>query len=435
MEQEIATFNRRASSVVRIIHRGIFGHEISEAMTGFLRNLSWSFVGGVTAAIIMFVLTMIAGRALGPNAFGQYNALLSFATALSVFFLLGNEVSSVRYLSDKQYENEKKDIFTTAIIVVLFQSVIFSLVIYLFFDLIREKFMLDRDIMLAGIIFSFLLAIKSLFDGFMRAFNLIKKQSLIRIFDAVLALLAFLFFYHFLNKTEYYFYAVAVSLGLLSFSSLSLFFLFGNFKKFSLKSLKLLFGYNKYLILGTVAAFIVSLEKYFIGRYAGTYELGIYSAYHAASFLIIANLGSVFTNVFWPSSVAEKKNLESILMKLNTLFFKMFPVWIIFNFLFICVVIIFMGKGYPLSYTYVALFAVNSFLAFAFSIVNGLLKINRVKEYVIISSLCYLSLILLIIVFKSVFAYLIGQIFVYIVFYFLSIRRLKRDFIESKISL
>lgn len=421
----------RIFSVVEIIHKSIFGHEMSEVMRDFLKNLSWSFFGGVMAAGIMFVLTVVAGRTLGPEAFGQYNSLLSFATALSIFFLLGNDVSSVRYLADKQYENDREEIFTTAIVIVLFQSVFFSLVYFILFDFIKGTFALNSDLLLTGIIFSFLLAIKSLFDGFLRAFNLIRKQSFIRIFDASLALSSFLIFYYFLNKTEYYFYIVSVSLGLFSFSALSLLLLYGNFKKFSFRMLRLLFGYNKYLILGTVAGFIVSLEKYFIGHYAGTYELGIYSAYHAASFLIIANVGSVFTNVFWPSSVTEKKSLEAILMKMNVLFLKIFPVWIVGNFLFIYVVIMFMGKNYPLNYAYIILFAVNSFLAFAFSTINGLLKINRIKEFVITSSLCYVALILLIVVFKSVLYYLIGQIFVYIAFYLISNNGLKKDFVKE----
>lgn len=417
--------------IVGIIHKSIFGHEMSEAMKGFLKNLSWSFFGGVTAAGIMFLLTIVAGRTLGPEAFGQYNSLLSFATALSIFFLLGNDVSSVRYLADKQYENKREEIFTTALVVVLFQSVFFSLIYYIFFDFIKEKFALGNELLLTGIIFSFLLAIKSLFDGFLRAFHLIKKQGFIRIFDASLALFSFLLFYHFLHRTDYFFYVVSVSLGLFSFSILSLFLLFGNFKRFSFKMLKLLFEYNKYLILGTVAGFIVSLEKYFIGRYTGTYELGVYSAYHAASFLIIANIGSVFTNVFWPSSVTEKKSLEAISTKLDILFLKIFPLWAVFNFFFIYIVIIFMGESYPLDYVYIVLFAVNSFLSFAFSTINGLLKVNRVMEFVVTSSLCYLSLILLIVVFKSVLAYLIGQIFVYIAFYLISKRRLRKDFFKE----
>lgn len=415
---------------IKTLHINIFGHEMSDTMKDFLKNLSWSFFGGISAAVIMFVLNLLAGRKLGPNAFGQYNSLLSFATALTFLFLLGNDISSVRYLADRNYEKSKEEIFTTSIILVLIQSIVFGFVFYIFFDFIKTKFSLSDNTLSLGIAFSFVLAFKSLFDGYLRAFNLIKKQSFIRIFDAVLAISFFSYFYYFLDKTEYYFYVIAISLGSFFFISFSLFILFGNLRKFSFKMARLLFGYNKFLILGAAIGFVISLEKYFIGKYMGIYELGIYSAYHAASFLIISNIGAVFMNVFWPSSITEKKNLKAILKKLNILFLKAFPVWIILNSLFVFMAIYFMGKNYPLNIVYIILFAVDAFLSFAFSIFNGLLKINRIKEFVLISYLCYTSLIILIIMSQNILYYLVGQIFVYVVFCLISNKRLQKDFIR-----
>lgn len=414
--------------IIKRFHLIVFGHAMSNVMESFLKNLSWSFFGGATASAIMFFLNLIAGRKLGPDAFGQYNYILSFSTALTIFFLLGNDVSSVRYLSDKKYEKDKEEIFTTSVMIVIFQSFLFGLIFYLFFELIKIKFSLSQEILLVGIIFSFLLAMKSLFDGYLRAFRLIKRQSFIRIFDSILAIVAFLFFYYFLDKKDYFFYIIAISVGLLFFISASLIALFGNFKKFSIKAAKLLFSYNRFLILGAGVGFIIGLEKYFIGRYIGTYELGIFSAYHAASFLIISNIGYIFMNVFWPSSIMEKQNLEAISKKLNILFVKIFPFWIIFNFFFIFLAVFFMGKDYPLNFSYIFLFAITSYLSFTFSIVNGLLKINRIKEFVLMSYLCYMSLIVLIILFKNILLYLIGQVFVYFVFCIISNKILAKDF-------
>ncbi|EKE16380.1 MAG: polysaccharide biosynthesis protein [uncultured bacterium] len=417
--------------IIRAIHINIFGHEMSDAMRIFLKNLSWSFFGGISAALIMFVLSVMAGKTLGPDAFGQYNSLLSFATALTFLFLMGNDVSSVRYLADNNYEKNKGEIFTTSIVLVLVQSFVFGLFFYIFFNFVRINFSLESDSLLLGIIFSFFLAIKSLFDGYLRAFNLIKRQSFIRISDAILVICFFYFFYYFLDKSDYYFYAISVLFGSFFFISASLIALRGNLRKFSFKMAKLLFGYNKFLIFGAAIGFIISLEKYFIGKYVGAYELGVYSAYHAASFLIISNIGAVFMNVFWPSSIMEKNNLEAILKKINILFLKAFPFWIILNSLFILLVIFLMGESYPLNYVYIVFFSIDAFLSFAFSIFNGLLKINRIKEFVIMSYLCYSSLIILIILSRNVMYYLVGQVFIYSIFILFANKRLGKDFVKN----
>lgn len=427
----VLIIKRKLILTAEFLHLKIFGHEMSPAMKDFLKHLSWSFFGGFIAAGIMLILMILAGKKLGPDVFGQYNSLLSFATALTFIFLLGNDVSSVRYLSDRNYEKEKKKIFTTSFVIVLMQSIIFGAVVFLLSDFIIEKFSLQGDFLFLGIAFAFLLAFKSLFDGYLRAFNFIKKQSIIRVTDAMLAMFSFMFLYYYLQKTEYYFYVISISFGAVCFIALSSFFVFGNFGKFNLKSAKLLFNYNKFLILGSLGGFIMSLEKYFIGKYIGTYELGIFSAYHMASFLIVANMGAIFMNVFWPISVREKVNLKVISKKMNTLFLKGFLFWTIFSSFFISLTISFMGKEYPLNFLYVFLFAISSFVAFAFSVLISLLNIDRIKESIVISFFCYFSLLIVIILFRNILCYLVGQILIYLVFYLVSQKRLKASFIKK----
>lgn len=415
-------------SIAEILHLKIFGNEMSDEMRKFLGHLSWSFFGGFIAAGIMLILTILAGRKLGPEGFGQYNSLLSFATALTFFFLLGNDIGSVRYLSDKEYQKEKGSILTTSLAIVLIQSLFFGLVIFLFFDFIKERFSFENNFLFLGIIFSFLLSLKSLVDGYLRSLHLIKKQGFVRILDTLLAVFSFLFFYYYLGRLEYYFYAMAISAGTFLFIFLGFFFISNNFGKFSFRNLKLLFGYNKFLVLSSIGGSIMSLERYFIGKYIGTYELGVYSAYYAASFLIIANIGAIFMNVFWPSAIKEKDNLKVILDKLNRLLLKILPFWILFSSAFISLVMLFMGKEYQFNLLYVILFAISSFIAFSFSTFTSILNIDHIKEAVFISFFCYLSLLALIIVFHTILYYLIGQIFIYLFFCIISQKRLKLGF-------
>lgn len=424
----LENWKQKIIAVVESVHRWFFGHEMSDEMRKFLKNLSWSFFGGIIASGVMLILTILAGKKLGPEGFGQYNSLLSFATALSFLFLLGSDTGSVRYLSDKSYQKDKGKILTTSLVIVLIQSILFGLIVYVFSDFIIKSFSLNKNILIFGMMLSFILAVKSLTDGYLRSFHLIKRQGIIRILDAFISISSFLLFYYILNKIIYHFYAVAILCGAIFFIIVSLITLRKNFGKISFRSAKVLFRYNKFLLIGSVGGIIISLEKYFIGRYLGIYELGIYSAYYAASFLIISNLGSIFMNVFWPSTIKEKESMKIIAQKLDVLFLKTFPCWIIFSVSFVSLLIIFLGKDYPFNLTYVFLISVSSFLAFVFSTFLSLLNIDRIKEAVVISFSCYVFLILSIIVFKNIYGYLISQIFLYLVFYLIIKKRLTIDF-------
>jgi len=426
----ISNAKKKLMTIAESLHRRVFGHEMSEEMRKFLGNLSWSFFGGIIASGVMLIVTILAGKKLGPEGFGQYNSLLSFATAMTFLFLLGNDTGSVRYLSDREHQNKKGEILTTSLIMVLMQALIFGLLLFLFFDFIKHKFSFDDSFLFLGLVFSLLLSLKSLLDGYLRSFHLIKKQSIVRIVDSLLVIVSFLFFYYYLGRTEYYFYAVSISIGVTTFIVLGFILISNNFAKFSFAQVKFLFNYNKFLIFGSIAGFVMSLERYFIGKYIGTYELGIYSAYYVASFLIISNLGGIFMNVFWPAAIKEKNNLKVILDKLNSLFLKSFPFWILFNSIFVFAVIFFMGKNYVFNSLYVILFPISSFVAFSFSTFISVLNIDRIKESVVISFFCYFILLILIATLQNIMYYLVGQIFIYLIFSWIVQKRLNISFMK-----
>jgi len=62
----------RAISFTEVLHRRIFGHEMSDVMRKFLSNLSWSFFGGVASSVIMALVTILAGKNLGAVSFGEF---------------------------------------------------------------------------------------------------------------------------------------------------------------------------------------------------------------------------------------------------------------------------------------------------------------------------------------------------------------------------
>jgi O-antigen/teichoic acid export membrane protein len=150
--------------VAEKLHTKVFGHAMSGEMRKFLGNLSWSLGAGLLAAVIMFGVNIVAGRVLGPVEFGKYNLVLSLATALMFFFLLGNNQSSVRYLSDKAHERNQYHIVGSVIFLTFIQILIIFCLIFFLKDFVAEKLGVDAHVVYLALFFGLLLSLKDLSD-------------------------------------------------------------------------------------------------------------------------------------------------------------------------------------------------------------------------------------------------------------------------------
>lgn len=401
-------------SIANVFHLRIFGHEMSDTMREFLGNLSWSFFGGIIATGIMFSVNILAGRWLGPLGYGSYNYLLSFATSSMFIFLLGNNSSGVRYISDVKYKDEKNSILTASLVLSLVQVIIFLLVIILLKDLMFVRYGIGGNIIYLVFIFGFILSFKDLFDSFLRSLNLIKKQSYIKVVDAILVFTSFLLFFYLMKKDfSYIFYIYSFLFGGTFFITCSFYLVRKNIAKFEWKHVSLILHYNKFLIFGSIGGFIIGLEKIFIGKYIGTESLGIYSAYYASSQLIVSNLAIIFMNIFWPAVIKNKENLDVIIGKIDVIIFKFSWVFLMLNFASVSFFVYLFGKGYPFNPFLVALFSVSSILNVVFFLFISIFNIDKIKYSVMITAICYSTMVSSIVIFKSVQIYLLFQIVIY----------------------
>ena len=383
-------------------------------MLEFLGNLSWSFFGGIGAGGVMFLTNILAGRWLGPLGYGKYNYLLSFALSSMFVFLLGNNSSGVRFISDVKYKKEKNSILTAALMLSLIQAILLLLIVIIFKRLLIERYNVESNAISLIFIFGLILSFKDLLDSFLRALNLIKKQSFIKIVDAMLVCISFVtFIYLFENNVSYAYYIYAfLSGGMFSIAS-SFYLIKRNIAKFSRKHIYLILHYNKFLILCSFSAFILGLDKIFLGKYVGIKNLGIYSAYYASSQLVISNLALIFMNIFWPAVIKNKISISVILIKIDKLIYKFFIVFLLLNFASISFFICLFGKEYPFSLFLVALFSLSSILNIVFYLFISILNIDHIGQSVLVTSICYLTMVSSIAIFKSVPVYLIFQIVIY----------------------
>lgn len=401
--------------LIEKLHQKTFHHSMSDEMKLFLENLSFSFFLGILTSGILFIVNVSAGRIFGPVGYGEYNYFLSLATSSTFFFLLGNNLSSTRFISDQNYKERKNSILTAAIFLTLIQAIIFFTVVYFLRDYFGSKFSLNNFSILLVFSFGLVFSFRELFDSFLRAFSFFKRQSTIKFFDSVFVILTFFLFYYF-SREEFVYahYATALIVGALVSLLAAIYLLRNKLSSFAWNDIVLLLHYNKYLILAGISGLILSSEKVWIGKYIGNVELGIYSAYYASSQTVISAIAIVFMNIFWPVVIKNKDNLKPVLEKLDILFFRYFILWLLLNIMSGSFFLSFFGNEYPFQWTPMILFSIVSLLNIMFFVFMGILNIDQIGKATLINMVIYGCMISSIVLFRNVSAYLIVQTMIYI---------------------
>ena len=382
----------------------------------FFGNVSWSFGAGLLSAVIMFSVNILAGRLLGPFGFGQYNFILSLATSVTFFFLLGNNQSGIRYIADDGYRKRRGGFLSALLFLTIAQTIVVLALSNAYSYEILKKFGISLNIfrltLFLGLVFSF----KELFDSFIRSLGLFKVQSFIKVGDAIFVLVSFMLFYFIYRaKLSPSHYAMSMAVGAIFSISAFFYFVKDRFERFGRGEISILFRYNKFLILGGLSGLIMSLEKVFIGKYIGIESLGIYSAYYASSQMIISNFGIIFMNIFWPTVIKNKDSLGSILAKLTKVFFRYFPLWVAMNFACIAFFLSLYGKQYALDVQLLVLFSLSSLLNVFFFVFMSIMNIDKVHLSFIINTVLYVVLVSSIAIFRSIPIYLAFQVALYLV--------------------
>ncbi len=401
------------------IHEKIFGHKMSGVMHVFLGQLSWSVIGGIGAAAIMFAVQILAARWLGPEDFGRYNALLSFATALSFFFLLGNDVGTVRFISAAKSEKDKKRYLSASLRLIFWQIVLVGSLAWFLYKPLVSRYGLSFDDYILGVFWAATIAFRSILDAALRSFGLFRQQAGLRLLEALVVSSVFVSLI-FLNADWLYgLYAVSVISGVwvMIFGTTIVLRHFIDPKgNDSDRALRELFHYNKFVVLGALGGFLLGAEKMVIAHFIGLGELGLYSLYYAASFLFLSNLGGVFVNAFLPAATRERSNLSLITNKIIRLFALFAPLWLLVGTIFGYLAISLAGNGYDLRFGWLILFVSVTYLALIYGLLLDLIRINFVVTAAIISLSLGVLFIFFIWFWRDIVYYLFSQLFIYALF-------------------
>ena len=360
----LSIVKRKFMSITEILHRRIFGHEMSDEMSKFLGNLSWSFAGGVVAGVILLLINIIAGRWLGPEEYGKYNLIL----ALSLFFIipmtLGLDVSAPRFIALLKKRDEKNTLAKFILKRVFFTSVIFFLAFFLLFIFLRNNGFFDFEIVIFALCFAIFLSARNIFDGILRGRGLFQLQMKLRLLESFIIMISFvglcLFF-----ESSFKTYVLAIALGYLSFNIFS----FVKSKIF-ITSMNILqrqenvIKYGMYATVGAFASFLfMGSDKILVNSFFSKNDLGLYSAYFTASIIPISQLQTTIVNVFFPT-VSQALNKEVVLKKINRLSFIFFVPIILFVFSYSLVFITLFGNEYGKDLFLILLFSIYATLFF-----------------------------------------------------------------------
>lgn len=353
-------------SKVEIFHLYIFGHKISRQMKDFLKNLSWSFFGGMIAGIVLFAVNILAGRWLGPNEYGKYSLIVAISFFLVAPMTLGLEVSASRFITIVQTQGIKNCIGKFILKRTILSTLVIGLMGIIFILAIRPKLGIGSSLFYTALFLSMVSAVRLVADGILRGQNLFRKQALLRLTEGLIIMVVFLILIILIKNKNYLIYIISVICGYLVF-----FFLFlkgfwrrdvGNFYQGKTIDFQEIIKYGYFASIGVLATFLfIGSDKILVNKFLDTSNLGIYSAYFTTVILPMVQIQVLFNNVFFPA-ISKSKNKVVQLKKINKIALISFPLLLPLIWIFIFVVIKLFGRQYPTDLSLICLFGIYALI-------------------------------------------------------------------------
>ena len=388
--------------VIEIVHRWVFGHEISPTMKDFLGHLSWSFLGVIVNGLALFAVNVMAGRLMGPEGYGKYNLIQVVSNIIIIPILLGLNTTSIKYISRSKDENEKNKYLSNSFWIVLISSLLIFFIWIIFHGEISKLSNISESVVLLTLLFTIIFAYRTLLDSLIKSFKYFKFQSISYIIEGVIILLSFVLFFLFLGIEDYKYYIFSIMIGYTLISLLYIFKIKDKIRKIDWQKIMDVLEYSKAVItMVMVAAIMGSMDRLFIGKGLGAGQLGIYSAYMTSTCVFVGQVIIIFDNVFFPM-VSGAENKDAIIKKIDKLFFIGFIPSVCFLFFCSFIIMKLFGKQFEINLFYILIFSILAFFqsvgAFYKSVVSSVKK-----SYLRLKKISYVFLVLFFLLYFVIF--------------------------------
>lgn len=366
------------------LHNKMYGYPPGGKMRDFLSNVFFSFVGYFLASILLLVINILAGRSFGPIVYGEYALVLVISQILIFPVLLGLDNAAMRDIAAKnENKNFQKEVLSTSLIAYGIFSSIMVILSWFFAYGFLHFFSIRYGIFYAALIFTIIVAARLLLEGAIRALNYFKLQAFVKILDAVTVGIIFLVLSVYWRSGGYRLYVIALSAG--AVITLLVYFIFLFYKGFiratySTRVFKDLVHYGKFTILGTIGGILLgSIDRLFVQKYLGSFQLGIYSAYYAVTIMITAQLSNIVMNVLFPLSSRENDR-QGLLYKIDRSFILLFIPAVFFLTVFSILLFALFGKKYDVNIYFSIAMSISAVFYFGYLVYTSVISSFGYRE-------------------------------------------------------
>jgi O-antigen/teichoic acid export membrane protein len=310
----------RPLNIFRKAYRFVFREEVSTEMLAFVKNLLFVGTGTAISALISMAFNITGGRQLGPEEYGKFALIQSVAMFLYIPMLMGFHISMLKYTSEKLGTKRQADIVTSSYLLVAALIIIFTLIYLILMPFLISIFGIEPELYYLAIAFAVVFTFFTLTTSALRGLN---RMRLFSIFQIAYSLLLISIFVVFLFSQGLSYKAMVFAM-LISLAVITAIIIGVSIRRYILGRVKLaiakiLARYAIYLVVGCFSFEVYSnVDRIIIGRFLNIGDVGVYSAYYAASINVAFLFSGIFSMVFFPT-VTRYKNKEQIYKKINKL--------------------------------------------------------------------------------------------------------------------
>lgn len=283
----------------------------------------------VAAKIFGYLYRIIIARYFGPEVYGIYTLSVIVASWIVILSSFGFSEGILRYFSFYRGKNEIHKIrylFRFSSRILLFSTIAFSLIVFLFSDFIAVSMFHNPDLTIYIKLFSLISpfgAFSSYFLSIMRSFEKIKEVSVIEsVIQTAIKVFSLSLFIFMGFKT----YSIALSFFLGTLSTLSLTFLYSRYKlgtvfeRYTLdinEKNKVISGFISYswpvFFLGFLSSFFYWTGSFLLGFFKSVTEVGLYNSIVPIT-ILLSIAPEIFLQLFFPMATKEysTKNFDFI---------------------------------------------------------------------------------------------------------------------------
>lgn len=349
----------------------IYSEPINREFEEFIRNLSFVGFGTIFSTMFSFLFTIIAGRMLGPSAYGNFMLVQSVAMILYIPMLLGFNTAMIKYSAETTDYDRLRRIISTTYIIIILLTVISVIIYVIFINQLAVVFSVNQEIFRLSIVFAVLYVFNILTTSTLRGLHLMKEFAIFQPIFGFIQLSTFFIFLSLQPPTfEIIVYANYLAFG--AIGTVILIFFLKKYLAFLVDRIWLstVWKYSYLAFIGGLAFTLYSnIDRILINYYLGVESVGIYGVYYYASFAFIGLLSGIFITVFFPT-ISKTPDKSIVHRKL----YKILPYLVILGipvtFFGEYLILQFFGKEYPIDFPLLILFAFTAILVTWYSILT-----------------------------------------------------------------